>query len=77
MAPKISPAKKSSGAGKSGGGKSGPTKKGGAGLAKNKLGVQNSLVNNINAKKKAGTSKSKKDSTVSKKSYEKMQQGWK
>ncbi len=43
----------------------------------NKLGVKNSLVNNINAKKAAGTSKSKKDSTVSKKSYHKMETGWK
>lgn len=38
----------------------------------NKLGVKNSLVNNINAKKKSGTSKSKKDSTVSEKDYKKM-----
>ena len=29
-------------------------------LRKNKLGVKNSLVNNVNAKKKKGTSKSKK-----------------
>jgi hypothetical protein len=33
---------------------------------KNKLGVKNSLVNNINAKKKKGESRSKKKSTVSK-----------
>jgi hypothetical protein len=39
---------------------------------KNKLGVENSLVNNINAKKKAGTSKPKKESTVSKEDYKKM-----
>jgi hypothetical protein len=38
----------------------------------NKLGVKNSLVNNINAKKKSGTSKSKKDSTISKEDYKKM-----
>lgn len=43
---------------------------------KNKLGVRNSLVNNINAKKKKGTSRSKKKSTVSKKSYKKMQANW-
>lgn len=39
---------------------------------KNKLGVVNSLVNNINAKKKSGTSKSKEQSTVSKEDYKKM-----
>jgi hypothetical protein len=39
---------------------------------KNKLGVVNSLVNNINAKKKSGTSKTKKKSTVSKEAYDKM-----
>ena len=44
---------------------------------KNKLGVKNSLVNNINAKKKKGTSHSKKDSTVSKESYDDMQHDWK
>lgn len=38
---------------------------------KNKLGVVNSLVNNINAKKKSGTSKSKEQSTVSKEDYKK------
>jgi hypothetical protein len=43
---------------------------------KNKLGVKNSLVNNINAKKKRGTSQSKKKSTVSKKAYKKMQNNW-
>ena len=43
----------------------------------NKLGVKNSLVNNINAKKKKGASKSKSDSTVSKKSYDDMQNDWK
>ena len=45
-------------------------------LKKNKLGVENSLVNNINAKKKAGTSKSKEESTVSKKAYSKMESNW-
>ncbi len=43
---------------------------------KNKLGVKNSLVNNINAKKKAGKSHSKKDSTVSKENYEDMEKDW-
>ena len=52
-------------------------KKSAAGLAKNKLGVKNSLVNNINARKKKGTSRSKKKSTVSAKSYKAMQNGWK
>ena len=45
-------------------------------VKKNKLGVKNSLVNNINAKKKKGTSKSKKKSTVSRKSYKDMQSNW-
>ena len=43
----------------------------------NKLGVKNSLVNNINAKKEAGTSKPKSAKTVSKKSYKEMKRGWK
>ena len=43
---------------------------------KNKLGVKNSLVNNINAKKKKGTSKPKKKSTVSKKAYQDMESNW-
>ena len=37
---------------------------------------KNSLVNNINKRKKAGTSRSKKKSTVSKESYKKMEAGW-
>ncbi len=45
--------------------------------AENKLGVKNSLVNNINAKKKSGTSKPKKESTVSKEDYKKLKKGWK
>ena len=45
-------------------------------VKKNKLGVKNSLVNNINAKKKKGTSHSKKESTVSKEDYDKMEKGW-
>ena len=43
---------------------------------KNKLGVKNSLVNNINAKKKKGTAKSKKKSSVSKKAYKDMENNW-
>ena len=45
-------------------------------LKKNKPGVKNSLVNNINAKKKKGTSKTKRKSTVSKKAYQKMEDNW-
>lgn len=45
--------------------------------AKNKLGVKNSLVNNINARKKKKTSRPKKKSSISKKSYKKMQNNWK
>ena len=37
----------------------------------------NSLVNNINKKKKAGTSKSKSKSTISKKAYDDMKNSWK
>lgn len=44
---------------------------------KNKLGVKNSLVNNINARKKKGISRSKKKKTVGKKSYKKMEHNWK
>lgn len=43
---------------------------------KNKLGVENSLVNNINARKKKGISRSRKKSTVTKKSYKKMEDKW-
>lgn len=46
-------------------------------MNKNKLGVENSLVNNINAKKKSKTSKPKSKSTVSKEAYDKMKKGWK
>ncbi len=45
-------------------------------LGKNKWGVKNSLVNNINARKKKGKSRSKKNSTVSKKAYRKMEDHW-
>lgn len=44
---------------------------------KNKLGVKNSLVNNINARKKKGVSRTKKKSTISKKAYRKMKNDWK
>jgi cobalamin biosynthesis Mg chelatase CobN len=64
---KRSTAKKT--AAKKGSSKSGTTKK-------NKLGVKNSLVNNINAHKKKGDAKSPKRSTVSKEAYEKMEQNW-
>lgn len=43
---------------------------------RNKLGVKNSLVNNINARKKKGKSRTKKRSTISKKSYKKMENNW-
>jgi|TARA_B100000214_G_scaffold80998_1_gene54872 hypothetical protein len=36
-----------------------------------------SLVRNINRRKKAGTSRSKKNSTISKKAYADMKSGWK
>ena len=42
----------------------------------NKLGVKNSLVNNINARKKKGISKPKTKKTVSKKAYKKMKNKW-
>jgi len=43
---------------------------------KNKLGVKNSLVNNINAKKKKGTSRPAKKSTISRKAYNDMEKNW-
>lgn len=43
---------------------------------KNKLGVKNSLVNNINARKKKGISRTKKSSTVDKESYDDMENKW-
>lgn len=46
-------------------------------VKKNKPGVKNSLVNNINARKEKGTSRPKKKSTVSKKAYKKMEDKWK
>jgi hypothetical protein len=43
---------------------------------KNKLGVKNSLVNNINARKKKGKSRGKKESTISKQNYDDMKKNW-
>ena len=43
---------------------------------RNRLGVKNSLVNNINARKKKGASRSKSKKTVSKKSYAAMKKNW-
>jgi hypothetical protein len=37
---------------------------------------KNSLVGNINKRRAAGTSRSKKDSTVSDKAYSAMKNGW-
>ncbi len=37
---------------------------------------KNSLVNNINKKKKTGTSKSKSKSTISNKAYDDMKKNW-
>ena len=37
---------------------------------------KNSLVANINRRKKAGTSRSKKESAIDPESYEQMQEGW-
>jgi len=61
-APKKSAAKSAAGKGSGG---------------KNKLGVKNSLVNNINARKKKGKARPKKKSTISRKSYKQMQNKWK
>ena len=55
--------------------KKGATKKSAAkkgSAKKNKLGVKNSLVNNINAHKKKGDSKTRKKSSVDKKQYKKI-----
>ncbi|MBV8779937.1 MAG: hypothetical protein JO353_00935 [Phycisphaerae bacterium] len=46
-------------------------------MAKKKSSKKNSLVNNINKRKKSGTSRPKSKSTVSKKAYRKMEKGWK
>lgn len=42
---------------------------------KNKLGVENSLVNNINARKEKGVSRDKSEHSVSKASYRNMEEG--
>jgi len=49
-----------------------------AGRSKKKAAAKpkNSLVGNINRRKKAGTIRSKKDSTVSPEAYDQMQKGW-
>jgi hypothetical protein len=43
---------------------------------KNKSGVKNSLVGNINARKRRGKSRSKKKSTISNKAYAEMKNNW-
>ncbi|MES2848987.1 MAG: hypothetical protein V4685_08025 [Bacteroidota bacterium] len=43
---------------------------------KNKLGVKNSLVNNINARKKKNISRTKKKSTIDKEQYDAMEDNW-
>ena len=43
---------------------------------KKKAARKNSLVGNINKRKKAGKSRSKKKSTISREAYRDMQQGW-
>jgi hypothetical protein len=52
-----------------------PAKKG-AHKGKNKLGVTNSLVNNINARKKKNKSRPKKKSTIASKAYKRLQNNW-
>lgn len=37
---------------------------------------KNSLVENINRRKKAGTSRKKEDSTISAEAYSQMEKGW-
>ncbi|MGQ2984682.1 hypothetical protein [Flavobacterium sp.] len=43
---------------------------------KNKLGVKNSLVNNINARKRKGISRPKSKKTVARSSYKKLKSNW-
>ena len=43
---------------------------------KNKPGVKNSLVNNINARMEKRISRGRKKSTISKESYKKMEDNW-
>ncbi|WP_159473574.1 hypothetical protein [Dyadobacter sp. 3J3] len=52
------------------------SKEKGRNTKRNKLGVKNSLVNNINARKKKGISKPKTKKTVSKKAYSGMKKNW-
>jgi hypothetical protein len=52
------------------------TKKKRGSTRENKLGVKNSLVNNINAGKKKGKARSNKKSTISTDSYDDMQDNW-
>lgn len=42
----------------------------------NKPGVKNSLVNNVNARKNKGASRSKKKSIISKESYKDLMDNW-
>ncbi len=42
----------------------------------NKLGVKNSLVNNINARKEKDISRDKKDSTIDDESYKRLEGNW-
>jgi hypothetical protein len=50
---------------------------GGPTMAKKKSSKKkNSLVGNINKRKKAGKSRSKKKSTISAEAYDEMEQGW-
>ncbi|AWI27296.1 hypothetical protein HYN49_12050 [Flavobacterium pallidum] len=44
---------------------------------KNRLGVKNSLVNNINARRRKGVARSKRKSHISKKAYKAMRENWK
>lgn len=43
---------------------------------KNKLGVKNALVNNINKRKEKGISRSKTKSTIDKAAYDAMEHHW-
>ena len=43
---------------------------------KNKLGVKNALVNNINVRKEKGVSRSKEKTSISKKAYKNMEENW-
>lgn len=45
-------------------------------VAAKKNTTKNSLVNNINRRKKSGISRSKKNTTISEKAYKAMQNNW-